>query len=398
MKVLFYNGSLRMGGGEKILVEILKGIKKEGKEIELLISDENEDENFFENEIPKEVKLSYLISKERIKQTIFFKEKKNNLIYKFLYNYSMKKEQKEKKSNLEIYLKDRKYDVVVDFDMGLSKNIDMVNSDLKIAWIHSPIDKWYKKKDRIKRLGERLKKYDMLVTICDELKDATKLLYPFLEERVVRIYNPFDIEDILEKSRDESEVTNTELNLLKDDYFISVGRLDDYSKDYYTLLRGYKESLESGIKEKLYILGDGPEKSKIEGWVGELGLKERVILLGKKRNPYIWIKNAKLFIHSSRFEGLPTVLIEALICETPVISSDCKTGPREILDNGRYGRLYDVGDFIELGRLIQELMVSEEMYGELVFSSLERSKMFSKKTVLGEVENILKEKKFVQEK
>lgn len=390
MRILFYNGSLRMGGAEKILIQILKGLDKADKNIDLFISDDVKGENFFESEVPKDVKLKYLISSDLIEKTIYFKRKKKNLISKLFYNYYMKKEQKEKVRKLKELLKDKSYDIVVDFDMGLSKNIDLVKADKKIAWIHSPIDSWYRKPDKIKRLGERLKKYDNLVVICDDMKEKTEKLYPFLKDKLVRIYNPFDIEKILELSEDNSEIEINKRALLKERYIISVGRLDNYSKDYYTLLKGFKLAKNLGIEEKLYILGEGEERPLIESWIKELNLQDEVVLLGRYRNPYPWIKNAKIFAHSSRFEGLPTVLIEALICGVPVISSDCPTGPSEILKKGEVGCLYNVGDYKKLSEDIVTLIKNEEIYLEVKEKSLKRGLDFDKKNSIDEIEVILK--------
>ncbi|MEG0236062.1 MAG: glycosyltransferase [Cetobacterium sp.] len=393
MKILFYNGSLRMGGAEKILVEILNGLDKKDKEIDLVISDNVLGENFFEKELPKEVKLTYLISSDLIEKTKFYKSRKKNIFYKIMYNYYMRREQKEKTINLAKFLKDKKYDVVVDFDMGLSKNIDLVDAKKRIAWIHSPIDSWYRKKDKIKRLGDRLKKYNTLVTICDDMKEKTEKLYPFLKDKLVRIYNPFDIEKIQDQSKDLSEITEEKRVLLKEGYIISVGRLDNYSKDYYTLLKGFKGAKERGLTEKLYILGEGEERKLIESWIDELDLKNDVILLGKYRNPYPWIKNAKLFVHSSRFEGLPTVLIEALICGVPVISSDCPTGPSEILKEGTIGLLYDVGDSETLKKQILELLKNSIEYKNYKERAIKRSLDFRKEISLELIEKELLEGK-----
>ncbi|MGL5230347.1 MAG: glycosyltransferase [Cetobacterium sp.] len=390
MRILFYNGSLRMGGAEKILIQILKGLDKNDKSIDLFISDDVKGENFFESEVPKDVKLKYLISSDLIEKTIYFKRKKKNLISKLFYNYYMKKEQKEKVRKLKELLKDKSYDIVVDFDMGLSKNIDLVKADKKIAWIHSPIDSWYRKPDKIKRLGERLKKYDNLVVICDDMKEKTEKLYPFLKDKLVRIYNPFDIEKILELSEDNSEIEINKRDLLKERYIISVGRLDNYSKDYYTLLKGFKLAKNLGIEEKLYILGEGEERPLIESWIKELNLQDEVVLLGRYRNPYPWIKNAKVFAHSSRFEGLPTVLIEAIICGVPVISSDCPTGPSEILKKGEVGCLYNVGDYKKLSEDIVTFIKNEEIYLEVKEKSLKRGLDFDKKNSIDEIEVILK--------
>ncbi|MBM6823329.1 glycosyltransferase, partial [Fusobacterium mortiferum] len=90
-----------------------------------------------------------------------------------IYQLMMVYEKYIKKKNLKKIVENKRYDTVVDFDMGLSKYIDLVNGDKKVAWIHSNIESWYKKRARIVRLGRRLKKYDQIVTICDAMKEET---------------------------------------------------------------------------------------------------------------------------------------------------------------------------------------------------------------------------------
>ncbi|HDR1501899.1 TPA: glycosyltransferase, partial [Pasteurella multocida] len=96
--------------------------------------------------------------------------------------------------------------------------------------------------------------------------------------------------------------------------------------------------------EKLYIVGDGECREKLEKQIESLNLQEDCFLLGNKDNPYPLIKNAKLFLHTSLKEGLPTVILESMACGTPVISMDCPTGPKEILRGGEFGGLVNLGD------------------------------------------------------
>jgi glycosyltransferase involved in cell wall biosynthesis len=91
----------------------------------------------------------------------------------------------------------------------------------------------------------------------------------------------------------------------------------------------------------------------LEALIEELGLEQDVSLPGFVANPYAYMARASLFVLSSRWEGLPTVLIEALCCGTPVVSTDCPSGPREILRGGQYGRLVPVGDADGLARAIE---------------------------------------------
>jgi glycosyltransferase involved in cell wall biosynthesis len=92
------------------------------------------------------------------------------------------------------------------------------------------------------------------------------------------------------------------------------------------------------------ILGEGNDRSSLEALVQELGLAEDVALPGFVANPYAYMARAAVFVLSSLYEGLPTVLIEAMAAQTPVVSTDCKSGPEEILEKGKYGKLVPVGD------------------------------------------------------
>ena len=140
------------------------------------------------------------------------------------------------------------------------------------------------------------------------------------------------------------------------------------------------------IRDRLYILGDGPDRDKIEKKIKKEGMENEIILLGNIKNPYSWIKKAKMLVHSSKYEGLPTVLIEALILDKIVISSDCPTGPREILENGEIGYLYSVGDYRKLGELIVQNLENSEIDLDLI---RERILKYSKDVVIKEYEKII---------
>lgn len=124
--------------------------------------------------------------------------------------------------------------------------------------------------------------------------------------------------------------------------FVAAGRLRP-QKDFPTLLRAFAH-VRSTRPARLVILGEGPERVRLEALVEELELTTDVSLPGATPNPYAYMARSTAFILSSRWEGLPTVLIEAMSCGAPVIATDCPSGPREILAGGRYGTLVPVGD------------------------------------------------------
>jgi glycosyltransferase involved in cell wall biosynthesis len=133
---------------------------------------------------------------------------------------------------------------------------------------------------------------------------------------------------------------------------LAVGRLA-VAKDYPTLLRAFA-IVNREQPARLLILGDGQERARLELFVKELGLSSQVQLPGFVKNPYPYMLQSRLLVLSSRWEGLPNVLVESLACGTPVVSTDCRSGPREILDNGRFGRLVPVGDADALAQAILE--------------------------------------------
>lgn len=215
---------------------------------------------------------------------------------------------------------------------------------------------------------------------------------PELEEKIQVIYNPFNINKILEKSNDLRELSIKEKEILKERYIVMVSRLDNHQKDIPTLIKAFSLICYKNTNIKLYLLGEGPDRKIIEDEIKKLNLENKVILLGMKKNPYPWIKNAEILVHSSKYEGLPTVLIEGLILEKIIISTNCPTGPKEILREGKYGSLVNIGDFEKMSEKISELLHPDSLkrkeYLENIKESVQR---FDSKVILKEIENMLEE-------
>ena len=189
---------------------------------------------------------------------------------------------------------------------------------------------------------------------------------PEIKEKVEIVYNPFNIEKIKQESEKIANLSVEEIKKLNDEYIIMVARLELKEKDFFTLFKAYKIVLEKDKKLKLYILGDGSDREKINNKIKELDLEGKIILLGKKENPYPWIKNSQLLIHSSKSEGFGLVLVEALILNKIVISTDCPVGPKEICDNGKYGVLVEIGDYKAMAREIEDLLRLKKYREELL--------------------------------
>lgn len=359
-RILFYNGQLLIGGIERVLTSYLQGLANEDDlEITVLIKENNPEKNIFFKDIPEKLPIVFIKTEEMVAfRNKIKEERKKNIFCKMLYPILLSYERWYMRKWLKNYMKENenKFDVVIDFDMSLGKYLNLINLP-KIGWIHYTLTKKMQNKKKERRFRRRLGKYDKIVAICDEMKEEAKNLFDVPEEKIKRIYNPFDIE----KVRREKEITEDESKkYLQDDYIVAVSRLVE-GKGREDLVEIYNELYKKEeIEEKLYILGEGPVSVKLEKRIKELNLEEKIILIGQKKNPLPWMKNAKIFVHTSYGEGLPTVFLESMISGTPVIAYDCPTGPKDILGRNQYGILVKTGDKEKFEDELSKLLKDKE--------------------------------------
>lgn len=317
-KILFVVDNLVMGGVTRVLVNLLKVVSESYAEIDLLVLHRHSD---MEIELPERVNI--LQSGERLSYVdtpmgeLLKQKSVGKIVSKVLFSLKIK-------LGLIKYtvIKDRKeslkkhYDVEIAFGDGFPYIYAFYgNSSKKVAWMHSDVmvrdysERYY---NRIKTV---LKGYDECVAVSGKVAESYKEKYGVSSISV--IHNLMDVSEIVGKSFDEKEVVPYETGIMN---FVSVGRLD-YSKNYPMLLETAKKLTDEGFDFRVYIVGDGADKEELEKLVIEYGMSECFILLGRKNNPYPYIKNADCFLLSSRYEGLPTVVIEALILGVPCVST-----------------------------------------------------------------------------
>ena len=372
-KILFKSGSTMMGGLEKVQIEYINFLVKQEKyQIKIVIENDNGKDNALEKYINSNV--TYLKNYNYILEIKNLREnRKKSLWSRIKYNLAISKEKKYADNKfLQIY-KEYKPDIVIDFDSSLTKIIDKLNSSKNLVWIHSSIKNWKKKKSKIDRFVDRISKYSKIICICKEMKEDLINLKNELKNKVDFLYNPIDFDRI--KKLSNEDFSEEDKKLLKNKFLLSIARLDCVPKDFETLFKAYEIAKKDGYDGKLYIIGDGPDKDKVEKLKEANLYKEDILLLGRKENPYNWLKKADKLILSSRYEGFAIVLLEGLCLGKNVIASDCKTGPNEILANNR-GLLFKVGDYSTLAKYI----ISEKNKEELEFSleEFERNRIFEK--------------------
>jgi glycosyltransferase involved in cell wall biosynthesis len=169
--------------------------------------------------------------------------------------------------------------------------------------------------------------------------DLARLLAPS-GPPIVAITNPVPIAEIEEKSR--ALLSHPWLEPSAPPILLGVGKLK-LQKDFPTLIRAFAR-VRAQRPARLMILGEGEERRRLERLVRELGVAKDVALPGFAENPWAWMARASVFALSSAWEGFSNVVAEALACGCPVVSTDCPSGPAEILDHGNYGMLVPVGD------------------------------------------------------
>jgi len=176
-------------------------------------------------------------------------------------------------------------------------------------------------------------------------------------DRIHVVYNPAFDDSILEKGAEP--VDHKWFTSGQPPVILGVGRLT-HQKDFGTLLRAFV-LIRKEIPARLMIIGEGSEHRQLELLAVQLGLEQDITFQGFQINPYKYMAKASVFVLSSLYEGLPNVLIEALALGTPVVSTDCLSGPREILLDGAGGPLVPVGDFRALAREVLRLLRDKDL-------------------------------------
>jgi glycosyltransferase involved in cell wall biosynthesis len=204
---------------------------------------------------------------------------------------------------------------------------------------------------RIPLIKRDYPKADKIIVVSHELANEMHQVLSIPHEKFVVIYNPISPE-LFQKMNEP--INHSWFENEQPPVILAVGRLTK-QKDFPNLLRAFA-IVRQYRPARLLILGDGEDRPLLEQLAKDLNISEDVSLPGFTDNPYAFMKKSAIFVLSSIYEGLPNVLLEALACGCPVVATDCPTGPREILDNGRYGRLVPVGDHEALAKAILETL------------------------------------------
>ncbi len=373
------------GGIDTVLIEYLQKFDREKYAITLAIGTCMEEQEMYIHSVPSDIPVHYLV-----KRHFLIKHRKQRSIQKI--SPMMKTYDEMVLSPMRRFIQQhnlnrliQESDVIIDFDStfySFLKNCPLP----KISFFHFSFRQYHKgNRHKLERLGRKMKIYDKIVTICDAMKEEGIEMYPALKNKFVTIYNAFDVEHI--NIRAKEDVNSP---LIQHPYLLAVQRLEESQKDLTTLIKAYKLLTDKyETPEVLYVIGEGKNQLSLQNLCTQLGLAKRVFFLGKTLNPYPWMLHCSAFILSSKFEGLPSVLIEAMALGKPIISSDCPTGPSEILNNGQAGALVPVGNEQAMAESIHR-MLSDEAYRRFIQTNAkEQIRKFDIRTSIHQIEELI---------
>lgn len=230
--------------------------------------------------------------------------------------------------------------------------------------------------------------YKILLKLSDEvIVNSIEFKNVFQKEFSISpkcIYNPLNKDEI--KKLGNKKLKNNFFNKKYLNIF-NYSRLTD-QKNHILLLRSLR-TIKNKIPFRLIIAGNGPEKDKIKKFINENNLTKNIKLIDFLENPFPLLKLADVLVLSSNFEGLPNVLLEAQVFKKIIISSNCPTGPKEILNNGKYGYLFKCGDHDDLSKKIEFIFNNKKQAKIKAKDGFKNLKRFNKQKNLIKYENIL---------
>ncbi|WP_197414418.1 glycosyltransferase [Bacillus sp. FJAT-29937] len=358
-KILFIMQSLQGGGAERVTLDVIKHLNKSSFEPSILVVNYYGD---LIHSIPESINvIKVLTSKEKsyfhvfkVIRAVIKAAKDADLII----------------GSLELT------------PTYLSSIASVITKKPAIGWIHIDLQHYLKTKNKIHELIIRVlyPKLNMIMAVSDGVKHTFEQMFPQITVPVKRIYNPIRLEDIHRMIEEKSD-----LGEISEPIILGVGRLTKM-KGFDDLIKAHQYLINNNVKNKLLILGEGEQRECLEQLIVELDVKDSVILKGFVDNPYKYMRSANVFVLSSRYEGFSVVIAEALSVGIPVVSTDCPSGPSEILEGGKHGLLSPINDSKALAMNIYKT-IKEDSENHKV-CRVKRAHDFSPQKIIPEYEKL----------
>ncbi|MFH5779460.1 glycosyltransferase [Heyndrickxia oleronia] len=369
-KLLIVADTMTKGGTEKVIVDTLKMLNYSRFDVTLLIIQKIEEAKKNIAEIPDKVRIKYVFNKplnHRYRILLYY-------ILMFFPHKIMKKILV--KEDFDIILTTR-YIFAFPFSTG---------KGYKVMWVHEGVGEENENsifgmiKKRYKKNTYR--KFDQILLLTETARIKFCQYYS-LHKKCSVLSNPINQKEIIQLSNEPI----TDFTFSNNLNMVCAARLS-VEKGIDRLLDACAQLANNGFTFNLLILGDGPEQNKLKNMVlANSSLKDKVVFLGFKDNPYKYMRGCDIYVSPSRSESFSLAIAEAMVLGLPVLSTDCH-GPREILDNGKYGLLVK-NDNKNIYEGIKKLFMNPELIGYYRAKSKERKVIFSYEKNIKMLENII---------
>jgi len=321
--------NLNWGGAERTMLKMARGVSSRGYKVDLVLV---RAEGVLQSEVPESVRVINLDASRSVSSLpaliAYLRRERPDILYSGLH------------TNIIALWAKRLARVptrtIVSERGHISSHVKMNSSDFRVRMLPHLIRYFYPWTDAV-------------LAVSEGVADDLVMNYGIPNEKTYVIYNPVVTPELCALA--EVPLSHPWFESGEPPVILAAGHLTAM-KDFATLIRAFA-TLRKERQSRLIILGEGEKRTELEALVKQLGIEADVQLPGFVANPYPYMKRASLFVLSSRWEGLPGVLIEALYCGTPIVATDCPGGPREILADGKYGQLVQVADPSAMAQAIE---------------------------------------------
>ena len=373
MKLFILIPSLEKGGIERSMSRLSRGLLDSGWDVSII------------SEKPSKESISYF--DERVKLLSLgssFINQNSNIIFSIFKNilYYFKIKKYIKKYSPDVLLAVKNIPVSIFLKIILKNKFKLIIREAVNPKYSSITQRSLLSRIFVNNLKKLLyPKADNIIAISEGVKQSLVKNFNLDSSKIQTIYNPSADEKILSLAKEDIDrdlISNRPL-------IVSIGRLTK-QKNHITLLKAFNK-IHSNIDCNLYIIGEGSERRNLEKFIKNNNIDDKVKLLGYQNNPWKFLSKSNLFVLPSIWEGFGNVIVESMLIGIPVISSDCPSGPREILNNGKSGKLFQVGDYNHLANIIEEIISSDN--SELINYAKLRSKDFTIEKITQEYQKVL---------
>jgi glycosyltransferase involved in cell wall biosynthesis len=369
-KILFRIGSMRGGGAERVLLNVLHQLDPEKFEVDLLL---NIKFGTYLAQIPKHVRLFWINELPKSQNKVLANIHKLKSIFREKHYFKNPRQLYQK------VLLGHVYDVEVAFSHDLEKEIlaSPNPKSTKILWIHA--DVFLNKKATPNYLAH-VAQHDKIVVVSDYLKADFIKNCPDISPKLSVIYNALDAEQIITQSQEAAP----KVFASPKPTFCSIGTLSSI-KGHAKLIEAFAAAHKNGFEGQLMIVGNGPEKAHLEKLIAQHQAQDYIQLMGFQQNPFAYLIQADYYIHSSEEEGFGNVLIEALVLQKPIITTEIRSAA-EILQDGKFGLIVPHHE-LQLG--IEKAIASPELMQSFKQNIIQQDLPYNLDKIMHKIENLL---------